>query len=49
MLGVNFILGIVAAVLLLGVIGEKDTGKQKNITLAFAAVVALIVATNTIF
>jgi hypothetical protein len=44
----NGLLALVAAVLLLGVIGEKDKDKNKNITSAFWAVVVLIIALNTI-
>lgn len=47
MIIINIILAIVAAVLLLGVIAEKDKEKNKNITIAFVAVVALIIAVNT--
>lgn len=36
--------GIAALVLLLGVIGEKDAAKQKNIALAYAATMALFIA-----
>lgn len=48
MIALNILLAVVAAVLLLGVIGEKDEKKQKNITIAFTAVVLLIIAVNTI-
>ena len=48
MIAINILLAVVAAVLLLGVIAEKDKDKNKNITLAFMAVVALIIALNTI-
>lgn len=43
MIAIYIILAVAAAVLLLGVIGEKDRQKQQNITLAFVAVVALII------
>ena len=49
MIAINILLGVVAAVLLLGVIAEKDKGRNSNITLAFVAVVLLIIAANTIF
>lgn len=48
MIALNILLAVVAAVLLLGVIGEKDKDKNKNITLAFGAVVLLIIALNTV-
>lgn len=44
---INVILAIVAAVLLLGVIAEQNKEKHTNITIAFVAVVALIIAVNT--
>lgn len=44
---INVILAIVAAVLLLGVIAEQNKEKSKNITIAFVAMVALIIAVNT--
>lgn len=43
MIAIYVILSVAAAVLLLGVIAEKDRQKQQNITLAFVAVVALII------
>lgn len=43
---INIFLAIAAAVLLLGVIGEKDKDKQRNITAAFVAVVVLIALLN---
>ena len=43
---INILLALVALVLLLGVVGEKDSGKQKNITAAFIAVAALIAFLN---
>ncbi len=46
MIFVNVLLGIAAAVLLIGVIGEKDKQKSKEITIAFAIVCALIFALN---
>ena len=45
---INAILGPVAAVMLVGVIGERDDKKQRNLTLAFMALVALIICVNTI-
>lgn len=47
MIALNILLAVVAAVLLLGVIGERDKEKHQNITIAFVAVVALIIAVNT--
>lgn len=44
----NVLLGLVAAVLLVGVIGEKDDKKQRNLTLAFMALTALIICMNAI-
>ena len=49
MIALNILLGIVAAFLLLGVIAENDKEKNRNITVAFIFVVALIIAANTIF
>lgn len=48
MIAINILLAVVAAVLLLGVIAEKDKDKNKNITTAFVAVVLLIIALNTV-
>lgn len=49
MIGINILLGVVAAVLLLGVLGEKDNKRHESITVAFVAVIALIICANTIF
>lgn len=49
MIGINILLGVVAAVLLLGVLGEKDNKRHESITIAFVAVIALIICANTIF
>lgn len=49
MTAINILLGVAAAVLLLGVIAEKDKERNHNIALAFVAVVLLIIAANTIF
>lgn len=49
MIVVNIMLGLVAAVLLLGVIGEKDKERQRSITLAFVVVLAFTACANTIF
>ena len=49
MLIINIVLALVAALLLLGVIGEKDGIRQQNITIAFVAVIVLIIALNRIF
>lgn len=48
MIALNILLAVVAAVLLLGVLGERDKQKHQNITFAFVAVVALIIAVNTV-
>lgn len=45
-IALNILLGLVAAVLLLGVIAERDKDKAQNITIAFVAVVALIITVN---
>lgn len=47
MTAINILLGLVAAVLLLGVIGEQNPAKNQNITISFVATVALIIALNT--
>lgn len=49
MMIINIVLALVAALLLLGVIGEKDGLRQQNITIAFVAVIVLIIALNRIF
>lgn len=43
MIALNILLGVVAAVLLLGVLGEKDNRRHQSI------VIALIICMNTIF
>lgn len=48
MIVLNTLLGLVAGFLLLGVIAENDQEKNKNITIAFVAVVVLIITMNTI-
>lgn len=48
MIFVNILLGVVASVLLLGVIGERDVQSKQCITFAFATVVLLIITANTI-
>lgn len=48
MLFVNILLGIAAAVLLAGIIGEKDEHHNQNVTIAFVAVCFLIFALNKI-
>lgn len=48
MTSLNILLGVVAAVLLIGVIGEQDKNKSMHITIAFVAVVLLIMCANTI-
>ena len=49
MLIINIVLALVAALLLFGVIGEKDGLRQQNITIAFVAVIVLIIALNRFF
>ena len=49
MIALNILLGVVATVLLIGVLGEKDNQRHKSITLAFVSVIALIICMNTIF
>ena len=49
MIALNILLAVVAAILFIGVIGESDKDKNRNITIAFGAVVLLIIAANTIF
>lgn len=46
MITLNIILGIVSAILLIGVIGERDAQKQRSITIAFVGVIVLIIAAN---
>lgn len=46
MIFANVLLGIAAAILLIGVIAEQDKQKEKNITIAFVAVCVLIFALN---
>ena len=47
MLIINIVLALVAALLLFGVIGEKDGLRQQNITIAF--VIVLIISLNRFF
>lgn len=49
MIFVNVLLGIAAAVLLFGVVGERDERRNQNITIAFVAVCLLIFALNKLF
>lgn len=49
MLIINIVLALVAALLLFGVIGEKDGLRQQNIAIAFVAVIVLIIALNRFF
>jgi hypothetical protein len=49
MLIINILLALVAALLFLGIIGEKDGLRQQNITIAFVAVIVLIIALNRFF
>lgn len=45
-IALNFFLGVVAAVLCLGVISENDKTKSRNLTIAFVAVLAFIAVIN---
>lgn len=49
MLIINIVLALVAALLLFGVIEEKDGLRQQNITIAFVAVIVLIISLNRFF
>lgn len=49
MLIINIVLALVAALLLFGVIGKKDGLRRQNITIAFVAVIVLIIALNRFF
>ena len=49
MLIINILLGLATALLLLGVIGESDRLRQQNVTVAFVAMIVLIIALNRIF
>lgn len=46
MIFVNVLLGIAAAVLLCGIVGERDERKKQNVTIAFVVVCVLIFALN---
>lgn len=48
MIATNILLGIAAAVLMIGVIGEKDATKQKNIVIALSALLAFSLLINVI-
>ena len=48
MIFVNILLGIVAGILFIGVVGEKDKEKHKNITTAFVATLLFTLALNFI-
>lgn len=52
MIALNILLGLVAGVLLLFIVGETNPPiskeKRDNVTFAFGAVVLLIIAVNTI-
>ena len=48
MIALNVVLGIVAAIILIGVIGETMPSKQKNLTIAFVAMLVFILAVNII-
>lgn len=46
MTAINILLAVVALFLLLGIVGERDRERNRNITAAFVAVVALIAFLN---
>ena len=48
MIALNVVLGIMAASLFVCLVGETLPDRQKNITIAFVAMLAFIVAVNTI-
>lgn len=48
MIGINILLGFAAVFLWMALLTEKDTGKQKNFTLAFAAVLLFAFGMNLI-
>lgn len=48
MIAINILLALADAVLLLGVIGEKDREKHRNITIAFTAVLLFALCINMI-
>ncbi len=47
-IALNIILALAAAILFIGVCGERDTKKNTNITIAFVVVIMLIISFNTI-
>lgn len=44
----NLLLGVMAGILLVGVIGETERKKHANITIAFVAVLIVVAALNII-
>ena len=42
----NWFLGIIAGILLMGMIGDRDARNRKNFTWAFIAVIVAVVALN---
>lgn len=48
MIAINVLLGIAAAVLIIGTIGEENEGNQKNIVVALSAVLVFTLLINTI-
>ena len=46
MTAINILLALVSLFLLLGIVGEKDKDRNRNITAAFIAVVVMIIALN---
>lgn len=45
----NVILGVLAAILCMGLICESDKAKGRNLTIAFVAVLTFIAVTNLVF
>lgn len=48
MIAINIMLALATAVLLLGVVGEKDKEKHRNITIAFTTVLLFTLCINMI-
>lgn len=48
MIVINILLALVAAILLIGVLGEKDKERHRNITIAFVAVLLFTLCMNMI-
>ena len=46
LIAMNIVLVVIAAILFLGVVGEKDKDKNRNLTQAFIATMAAIILVN---